>query len=278
MNLARPLALVSALAVLALAAWAPTAGAAPGDVRVQAEATYHEAADGSVNGVRLQIFRDGAKVVDRPPPIPCSGCALRPYPVGYATKPAQVVQLDATPEPEVVFALLSGGAHCCIYAQIFRWDEALGRYLAATHDFRDNGFVLKDLRHDGVPEFFSNDTRLAYRFSCYLCAVYPTQLWAYDSGRLSDVTRSFPRQVKNDLAETRRFYYRALGKGDVRGLLATIAADQCLLGHCSAGFRFVRRAIAAGHVRAREPRWEYGPHGHKYLRELRRFLRKLGYV
>lgn len=274
----RVFVLVLVLAVFATAWWSPAATAAPGDVSVSANFT-HRGGNGNYNqveGLRVQIWRDGVKVLDRPARIPCGDCDPQPMPDGYATKPVRVVQLDASPEPEVVFTILSPGAHCCSYAKIFRWEESLGRYLATTHDFRDGIYYLKDLRHNGVPLFVDTDTRLAYRFSCYPCAVYPPQVLEYRTGQMVDVTRSFPKQVKKNLAfVTQR--YRRHRAFDVRGLLATIAADYCLLGRCGAGFAFVRRAVRVGDAN-RKDRYEIGPHGRKFTPALRRFLRKLDYL
>lgn len=275
----RVFVLVLVLSAFVSTSWSPVAAAAPGDVRVSANFT-DRGSNGSYNqvqGLRVQIWRDGVKVLDRPARIPCGGCDPQPMPEGYATRPVRVVQLDASPEPEVVFTVLSVGAHCCSYAKIFRWEEELGRYLATTQDFRDGIYYLKDLRHDGVPLFVDTDTRLAYRFSCYICAIYPPQVLEYRTGQMVDVTRSFPKQVKENLALVTRGYQRARGR-DVRGLLATIAADYCLLGRCGAGFALVRRAVRAGRVDVKDPQLEIGPHGRRFIPALRRFLGKLGYL
>ncbi|HST68800.1 MAG TPA: hypothetical protein VLI94_03980 [Solirubrobacterales bacterium] len=267
---------VIALALLALLFSASIAPAASGQVRVQADVSYHENSEGSINGVRLQIYRDGFKVLDRAPARPCPSCELVPVPPSYQA-PARVVQLDGTPEPEVVFTLHSGGAHCCIFAQVFRWDETAGRYLLTVHDFQDFGYRLKDLRNGGRPLFAGSDSRLAYRFSCFACTIYPPRIWKYSDGRFIDVTPAYPGEVRKHLARTNRFYRRARGDGDVRGILATLVADKCLLGRCASGFKVVRRAIRSGFVRRRD-RYEIGPHGDRYLRELDRFLSRLGYA
>lgn len=251
---------------------------APGEVRVQGEFTFHENFQEEIRGVRMQIWRDGVKVLDRAPIVPCGGCRPIPLPEGTPMKPVNVVQLDATPEPEVVFTLLSPGAHCCAYSVIFRWDEGLQRYLSTTHNFLDSIQVLEDLRHNGIPVFVDTDTRMAYQFSCYICAWYPPQIWEYEDGRLVDATRSFPRQVKRALKMSMGFYRRVAGEYDARGILTTIVAEHCLLGRCDSGFALVRRALHAGHLRVFDRRMEIGPHGRRYVPALRRLLNKLGYV
>lgn len=275
MRLVRPLvvslALVSALVAIA-------AASAPAAVRVQATVSYHQEGEQLATGLRLQIWRDGYKWVDQPPSVDCDNCGpLQPYPEESGLPgPARVIQLDASPEPEVVFTMYSPGAHCCTYTEIFAWDPDKG-YTSSTHDFLDGSYDL-EYRRDGIPFFVDTDTRLAYRFSCYICTLYPPQIFQYKNGRLADVTRSFPGEVRSALSKAKRFYARARTQIDVRGFLATIAAEYCLLDSCRAGFKFVRRAVRAGHVRAREPRYEVGPHGRKFIPALRRFLHRLGYA
>lgn len=278
MRLVRPLAAALALFALVSVLGALTAAPASAAVRVQATVGYQEGADGLKRGLRLQIWRDGYKWLDEPPSVECDNCGpLQPYPEEAGLpEPARVIQLDASPEPEVVFTMYSAGAHCCTYTEIFAWDPDKG-YTSTTHDFLDGSYNLEYLR-DGVPFFVDTDTRLAYRFSCYMCAVYPPQIFQYRNGALADVTRSFPGEVRAHLAKTKRYYVRARSEIDVRGFLATIAAEYCLLDSCKAGFKFVRRAVKAGFARAREPRWEIGPHGRKFIPALRRVLRQLGYL
>lgn len=271
---ALPVYIAASLLVLLLAAL--TASVASAQVKVESEVTWDESGDGSISDVRLHIFRDGVEVLNRPPVDACDGCELAPVPPDYQP-PSRVVQLDRTPEPEVVFTLYSRGAHCCIYGEVFRWDETAGRYLPAVHDFRDFGYRLKDLNRNGRPLFVGSDSRLAYRFSCFVCTLYPPQIWEYRDGRFVDVTRAYPGEVKKHLARVNRLYRRVRGDFDVRGILSSLVADKCLLGNCAGGYKVVRKAIRAGLVRRRD-RYEISTHGRRYLRDLRRFMERLGYA
>ncbi len=273
---ARGFVLVLVLLASTAALWAPPAVGAPGETRVGANFSFHEGPYDEVRGLRVEIWRDGVKVVNRPATIPCEGCEPQPMPGGYSTKPVRVVQLDSTPEPEVVFTILSAGAHCCAFAKIFRWDGGLERYLDSTHNFYDGIYLLQDLRHNGIPLFVDTDTLLAYRFSCYACAIYPPQISEYRTGRIVDVTPRFPREIKENLTKARRSY-RRIRPHDSRGMLATVAADYCLLGRCGAGFAFVRRAISRGRASGNEPHFE-GSRGRKFIPALRRFLHAHGYL
>ena len=252
---------------------APVASA---QAKVESEVTWDERGYGEISNVRLHIFRDGVEVLDLPPARPCDGCELLPVPPDYQP-PARVLQLDQTPEPEVLFTLYTPGAHCCIFAEVFRWDEATGRYLLTIHNFEDFGFKLKDLGADGRPIFAGSDSRFAYRFSCFVCAIYPPRIWEYRGGRFVDVTRAHPDEVKENLARANRLYRRIRDDYDPRGVLAGLVADKCLLGNCAAGYRVVRKAIRRGYVRRRD-RYEISTHGRRYLRDLRRFLGRLGYA
>lgn len=276
---ARRTATVLLLGLVALAVPAtvrPLPARAAADV--QAEVTYREAADGSVGDVRLIVYRDGSRVLDRAPVTLCRTCPAIPFPQEEPESAARVIQLDRSPEPEVLFTLYAGGAHCCVYVEIFRWDSAAGRYLVTMHDFRDPGYQLKGLGHTGVPVFASADDRFAYRFSCFACSRLPPQVWEYRAGRMVDVTSSFPGQVKTDLVRLERSYRRARGRADVRPVLAALVADECVLGRCASGFRVVRQARQRGYVRVFDHELEFGPHGRKFVRVLRRFLTRLGYL
>jgi hypothetical protein len=264
-------ALFSSLLFVAL-----TAPVASAQVKVESEVTWDESGCCSISNVRLHIFRGGVEVLNLPPARPCDGCELVPVPPDYQP-PARVVQLDATPEPEVVFTLHSQGAHCCIYGEVFRWDEATGRYVLTLHDFQDFGYRLEDLRRNGRPLFVGSDSRLAYRFSCFICTIHPPRIWEYRAGKFTDVTRSHPGEAKEFLARVNRLYRRVRGDYDVRGILSSLVAGKCLLGNCKGGFKVVRKAIRSGYVR-RLDRYEIGAHGPRYLRVLRRFLGRLGYV
>jgi hypothetical protein len=245
-------------------------------VTVQARATYHETNDGQVTGVRVEIDRDGQRVLYRGVPKPCGYCALIPTGVFEADHPISVIQLDRTPEPEVVFDFWTGGAHCCQISLVFRYDAQTGRYLPSQHDFYDFGYRFSDLDGNGQFEFRGWDSRFGYRFGCFGCSAFPPQMWAYRDGRLVDTTRAHPEIVRPDLQKQRRRYQRRRGHGDVRPVLAALVADQCLLGRRDAGFRFLNSALRRGYLRL--PRSEDGwPQSRAYVHKVRRFLAHTGY-
>jgi hypothetical protein len=60
-------------------------------------------------------------------------------------------------------------------------------------------------------------------------------------------------------------------------VLAAYVADEALLGRSSTGFQLVRNALHHGYLRP-QSRYELGPTGRRFVRQLRRFLERTGYL
>ena len=78
----------------------------------------------------------------------------------------------------------------------------------------------------------------------------------------------------------RRSYVRVRRRDEaafVKGALTPLTADLCLLDRCGRGFRIVRAAIRRGELARRSP-FDVSPLGRDYLRALKRFLRRTGYL
>lgn len=240
---------------------------------VTATLSYETGPNSTYLNVRETIARGGVTAFDQPagPPPECQACTIAPASQIPGTPAVSVVHLDRSPEPEVIFDLWTGGAHCCFYSQIYRFNGA--SYDGITHNWFDPGYALEDLNGDGLPEFVSGDARFDYEFGSFATTQFPPQIWRYDSGALTDVTRQFPAVVAADAQQLRRRYER--GKNGpkfrsfvMRQTLLTYTADECLLGTCSKGFALVRHAVRAGQI----------DRGRAYLGKLRRFLRATGYA
>ena len=169
--------------------------------------------------------------------------------------------------------LYSGGAHCCWYTQVYRYIPSANLYLRLVHSWGNVFYKSADLDRDGLPEFVSADDRFAYEFTSFSGSTFPVQIWQYHAGRFVDVTRRFPRPIRRD---ARRQWRWAVAKGNRAGNvgpLASWAADECLLRHCRSAFRqldALRRKHWIGHG------WDATPR--KFLRHLRRFLQRTGYL
>ena len=106
----------------------------------------------------------------------------------------------------------------------------------------------------------------------------PTLL-LFKGGQLVDVTIGFPKLAAIDAAEYYKGYlkFRKAKNVNVRGLLAAYLADSYNAGNGRVAWRRVVAAYRRGEVNKKFP-GDAGPHGKAYLRSLRKFLKKLGYL
>jgi hypothetical protein len=134
---------------------------------------------------------------------------------------------------------------------------------------------LVDLDGDGRPEFKTGDDRFAYVFTSFASSAFPVRILDFDQGRFHDVTRRFPRVVREQAAALYRSYLEERRRPkvvrSVAGILAAWLADQYLVGHGPAGWPVLREAVRRGELRSFE-----GPR--TYLRKVRFFLRRTGYI
>jgi hypothetical protein len=191
-----------------------------------------------------------------------------------------VRDLDGDGEPEVRLELNWNGAHCCAWSRIYRY--ARGTYRPVVHFWGDDAAspTIRDLNGDGRPEFRSVDARFAYAFASYAGSWMPIQIWSYSHGRFRDVTRRFPGEVRQDAARVWHFYvrHRRLRGETVRGSLPAWAADEYLLGRGSIVWPALEREARAGYLDLPKGDEFFGPRKPQaYVRQLRAFLRKLGY-
>ena len=210
--------------------------------------------------VHLVISRRGRTLVDRKlgPAVPWT---------------IRVRDLDGNGEPEVIADFYTGGAHCCLFSQIYRYMGS--GYAALRHLWGDPSYRLRDVNRDGKPEFVSGDDHFAYAFTSYAGSALPVQIWSYRAGHMTDVTRTFPALVRADGATLWKAYERErTGEdADVRGVLAAWMADQYLLGRQDAGWATLQGITASGELDG-DTTW---PVGDAYLAKLRKFLIGHGY-
>lgn len=197
----------------------------------------------------------------------------------YILRPQiHVRDLDLDGEPEVWVDIYSGGAHCCLDSRFFRWQPSRAAYVSTKHAWRDIGYEHKRLDEDTRPELVSADASFGYMFTAFAGSAFPIQIWHFDHGRVIDVTRSYPTQIERDADQLWRSYLRfRRGPDDPRGVLAAWVADQYLLGRGDEGWATIRKAAKRGEFgpRADLAGW---PQGGAYLRALRSFLKKTGYI
>jgi hypothetical protein len=282
-----PLLALAAIALLALPATAAARSAqpksetasAPG-ITAQLDWVKHSTYD--YGHTRLTIVRDGVTALDHAKvPAACIGgpCAQddTAQPLGaVAGSPSLTIRdLDGDGEPEVIVDLYTGGAHCCAYSRVYRWDAATGTYTDALEMWGDPAYRLEDLDGDGTPEFVTADDRFAYAFTDYAASGLPIRILRYSGGTFTDVTRAYPALIAADARHYLAAYHRARrasGPKDLKGIAAAYVADQYLLGNPAAGRAFLASAKARGDLGG------LGGSATKFVDRLGRFLSAAGYT
>jgi subtilisin-like proprotein convertase family protein len=212
---------------------------------------------------------------------PLSRFACRDCPTSgletLSTQPLRIRGLDGDGEPEVLVDLYTGGAHCCFYTVILRYDG--GTYRGTVAFWGDPGYGLRDLDRNGRPELVTADDRFAYSFTFYAASFLPVRVESYDHGTLTDVTSSFPALVRADAASLWSEYLkiRRNRDDDVRGVLAAWVADEYRLGRADDAWRRIEAAYRRGELTAPRVDGTTWPAGRKYISALRAFLAGNGY-
>ena len=270
----------AALAVALGIVIAPTAAAAPRPhvERARAgvvEVTFSYAYDAAKFGFsrqRLVIRRAGvtrfAAALRRPP---SPGGRAQPANYFDHRRSVSVRDLDGDGEPEVVLDLYWGGAHCCWYTQIYRYVSAAGTYRPLVHVWGNLPYRLEDLDRDGMPELVAHDDRFSYAFSSFADSRWPIRILRYNAGTLTFVTKSYARQIGRDATALWKEAMSPAGKRDNYGRLAAWAADECMLGHSAAALATLEQLRLSGRLHGQ-------PKPAAYLKHLRRFLRRTGYL
>ena len=227
---------------------------------------------------RVRVTRAGAVLYDRPVGSPCEQFC-NPTETALTRKHIALRDLDADGEPEAIVGLFTGGASCCVLVLAYGYDAASNVYRRAALD-TGGGYVARDLDSDGVIELVGDDFRFRGLFTCGACGPRPIRIWHYGLRRFDVVTTDFPDKIRSHARRLRRFYARVRPRGEagfVKGALTPLVADLCLLDRCGAGFRLVRAAIRRGELERRTA-FDVSPLGTAYLRALKRFLRRAGYL
>jgi hypothetical protein len=239
---------------------------------VKATITYTER-DFLYETLRVSVVRAGRKALDVPiQRIGCPDCA--------GSRPVDVAVRDLDgDEPEILFDLFTGGAHCCAVSLILRWDAAGHRYRSTFELWGNYGRRLVDLDHDGLPEFTAFDERFLYEYSAYVFSSAPIRIVSYRQGKLVDVTRRFPAQIKKNAALNLGYYLKGrkdIKHTDVRSYVAAYVADQYLLGNRTEGKRLLELALRRGDL-GRGRTLLGWPAGTAFVVKLMRDLKRWGY-
>jgi hypothetical protein len=191
-------------------------------------------------------------------------------------KDLQVRDLDKDNEPEIILDIYSGGPHCCTSFMIYRYDVKTKEYTAITHPWFHNfgpkiDDKIQDIDKDGNVEFVNYDSRFAYKFSPFSYSRFPLQIWQYHQGKMIDVTRRYPQQVKNHAYQLWQEYITIKNQfeGDAtsaeKAILAAYLADKFLLGEGEDGWMRVQETYKESDRS-------------QFFTELQKFLGETGYI
>ena len=182
--------------------------------------------------------------------------------------------------PRCLVDLYTQGAHCCSITLILRWDAAAHRYRSRLVYWGNYGMKLADLDHDGLPELSAFDERFLYTYTAYVFSAAPPQIFDYRQGKLVDVTRKFPAEIRKNAAYAlRQFVHlkKAATGFDSRAFVAVYVADQYLLGRPDLAKKALDDALAKG-ILYRGKAYLGTPAGAAFVAQLNRDLRKWGYI
>lgn len=236
---------------------------------VQAELSYQSENGIEFTNIRLQVVRSGTTVMSDP--VPVDSEYDRPL-IDYDPEAFQVRDLDGDREPEILLDFFTGGAHCCTYSLIYRYESERNQYSPILHNWGNRGYRLRELNGDeGTPEFLSEDDRFAYEFTAYAASAYPLRIWRYQQGQMEETTHEFPdliyqRAVElwQGFEEQRRNGIDPSGIG-VRGLLAAYLASKHQLEQGEDGWQRVLTVYRLSDRR-------------QFFNHLSQFLRRTGYI
>jgi hypothetical protein len=247
---------------------------------VTATFTYDKTEDADFKNLRLRIERAGVVTLDQA--VESVDCVNLCWPGSGAgaDKSVTVVDLDADGEPEVILDLYTGGAHCCVVAQVFSFvppvDGAAASYGKVERNFADPSYRLKARGRDGFAEFRTVDPRFLYSLASYAGSSAPVQILRFRAGAFVDVTREYPSLIRADSKRHWRLYRKYIRRttpenDPALGALAAWAGDEYLLGHGARVQRELRAALRRN--------WLDGAFtsGRATIRTLNRLLRDAGY-
>lgn len=241
---------------------------------VQATLTYDYATGAygipSYRRTHLTVVRSGRTLVNRRLTIGdhCRRfCAAWPANFWRHRHSVALRNVDGDRAREILVDLYTGGAHCCFYTYVYDYRPHGRFYRRSTAHWGDPGYRLQDLDGDRRPEFVTGDDRFAYAFASYASSRFPLRILRFQGGRLRAATGDYPRAIRR---EARGFYseFRHSSSFDAaRGAVAAYAADKARVGEADLAFAQINRA-----------RSRLGPSPGKFVGDLRRFLRRLGYL
>ncbi len=137
--------------------------------------------------------------------------------------------------------------------------------MLTQHDFLNSAAALRDLDHNGRTEFVTSDNAFAYEFTDFAESGMPLQILNFSGLAFDNVTRRYPKLIRNDARLWWRAYLSDNDSGRV-GLVAAWAGDEYNLGRGHAAAATLAKQASEHHISAR------------FVKRLRAFLKRHGYI
>jgi hypothetical protein len=192
---------------------------------VEAELSYQKnARTPKYQSVRLKIWQGGQVVFNEA--VSRQQNSDQPL-LEQSPDSLKVQDLDNDRHPEIIADFYTGGAHCCYYSLIYRFDPNQHTYTPTQHNWGNGFYRLSDSNYDGVMEFEGQDDRFSGRFTSFSGSAQPMQIWRFQQGRMLDVTRQFPRLVEAS-ATRNLLLMQKTGQAQIepKGAIAAFLADK----------------------------------------------------
>ncbi|MDJ0542876.1 MAG: hypothetical protein PX637_00705, partial [Microcystis sp. M53601_WE4] len=151
----------------------------------------------------------------------------------------ELIDLDNNGIDEIIVSTYSGGAHCCTSLVIYTWQK--DKFIREETGFLDgSGGSFEDLDGDNNYEFVTVDNAFLYAFSSYAASFPPSRIYTFQQGKLADVTRKYPQELRKTLAAMlKAFQLAKKEKAEVNGILAGYVAQKILLGEYEEAWQFL---------------------------------------
>jgi len=234
-----------------------------------------------LSAFKLQITRNGKEMVTPLLPIKQLPGESTEADLRVNSADVKVVDLDADGEPEVIVDLALAGAYCCSASFIYGsetagqyqvlsqfWGNYTSGYWLAGITGKEGDRRLSDLNGDRTLEFISLDDRFRGEFSNYAASAAPVRIWRYQAGKMLDVTRDFPQEVRQGAAAIWRQYQHIRqenGANFAQGAMAAYVGAKLLLGEETDAMQRLNQAYP-------------DQQGKAFKQKLRVFLHQTGYL
>jgi hypothetical protein len=151
----------------------------------------------------------------------------------------ELKDLDNNGTDEVIVSTYSGGAHCCTSFVIYTWQK--DKFVKTETGLLDGmGGSFEDLNQDQKYEFVTIDNAFLYAFSSYAGSFPPSKIYTFQQGKLEDVTRKYPQELRKTLVAMYKAWQLAKKeKTEVNGILAGYVAQKILLGEYEEAWQFL---------------------------------------